>query len=122
MVQLLQHRTWMLYVHTLLLCVTTCVQVFAQSTGDSTVKPASPRSFSLGAGYIHNVSSGATTLAAGGTNPRETMNELLMKFPAPQQSSSLSCLGSLSDCRLIFIERTRMTGRKRETVTVLQNQ
>ena len=35
MVQLLQRRTWMLYVHTLLLCVTTCVQVFAQSTRDS---------------------------------------------------------------------------------------
>jgi hypothetical protein len=29
MVQLLQHRTWMLYVHTLLLCVTTCAQAFA---------------------------------------------------------------------------------------------
>lgn len=35
MVQRLQHQTWMLYLHTLLLCVTTCIQVFAQSTGDS---------------------------------------------------------------------------------------
>jgi hypothetical protein len=83
MVQLLQHRTWMLCVHTLLLCVTTCAQVFAQRSGDSRVKPASPRSFSVGAGYIHNVSGGATTLAAGGINPPETMNKLLMKFPAP---------------------------------------
>jgi hypothetical protein len=75
MVQLLQHRTWMLYVHTLLLCVTTCVQVFAQSTGDSTVKPASPRSFSLGAGYIHHVSGGATTPGPQtGPSPATLMN------------------------------------------------
>ena len=62
MVQLLQYRTWMLYVHTLLLCVTTCVQVFAQGTGDSNSEAGFVPIISGGAGYIHNVNGGVTTL------------------------------------------------------------
>jgi hypothetical protein len=82
MVQLLQHRTWMLYVHKFLLCVTTCVQVFAQSTGDSTVKPASPRSFSLGRMHSQCERRRYDAGTADGTKSRNTYEHLPLKFVA----------------------------------------